>query len=291
LSRYAKPTTVDDALALLAEGRWRILAGGTDFYPALGSDPLVDDVLDLGGLAALRGITETAGHLVIGAATTWSELAAARLPAALGAWQQAAAAIGSVQIQNVATVAGNLGNASPAADGVPALLIVDAEVELSAAGGVRHLPLREFIRGNRRTALAADELITAIRVPNTALAGASVFTKLGARRYMVISIAMVAVRLAADGHGTIREAAVAVGACSPVALRLAALEAELIGRRLDSLAGDVVSPAYLSALAPLDDVRGSAEYRLAAARELVARTLGAAAARAAEIPSRTTVAA
>ncbi len=163
--RYAKPRTLDEALALLGDARWKILAGGTDFYPALGSKPLSENVLDINGLAELAGISETASHIVIGARTTWTELIRHPLPAAFDALKQAAKEVGSVQIQNVASVAGNLCNASPAADGVPALMVLDAEVELRSAGETRTLALGEFILGNRKTALRPDEMVTAIRVP------------------------------------------------------------------------------------------------------------------------------
>ena len=152
--RYAKPTNLDEALALLGEAPWRILAGGTDFYPALGNRPLSENVLDINGLAALRGISETASHIVIGARTTWTDIIRlSPLPPCFDALKQAAREVGSVQIQNMASVAGNLCNASPAADGVPALMILDAEVELRSAPAARYLPLDEFILGNRRTAL------------------------------------------------------------------------------------------------------------------------------------------
>ena len=106
--RYAKPQSLDDAFALLSEGRWRILAGGTDFYPALGAKPLRDDVLDINGLAELRGITETATHLTIGARTTWTDIVRADLPPALDALKAAAREVGSIQIQNAGTVAGTI---------------------------------------------------------------------------------------------------------------------------------------------------------------------------------------
>ena len=114
-------------------GAWRILAGGTDFYPALGAKPLRENVLDINGLAELRGIAETPAHIVIGARTTWTDIVRAPLPPAFDALKQAAREVGSVQIQNAGTVAGNICNASPAADGVPALLVLDAEVELALA--------------------------------------------------------------------------------------------------------------------------------------------------------------
>ncbi|MER8781425.1 xanthine dehydrogenase family protein subunit M [Mesorhizobium sp. M0664] len=270
--RYAKPTTVDDALALLGEGQWRILAGGTDFYPAQGSKPFRDNVLDINGLVALRGIAEAENHWLVGARTTWTDLVRHPLPAAFDALKQAAREVGSVQIQNVASIAGNLCNASPAADGVPALLVLDAEVELRSAVATRHLPLAEFILGNRRTALQPGEMVTAIRIPKPATAGSSAFVKLGARRYLVISIAMAAARLAVE-DGMVRNAAVAVGSCSVVARRLAGVEAALRGRPVGQALATAIQSAPMDELSPIGDVRGSAEYRLDAAREIVARAV------------------
>ncbi|MER9329392.1 xanthine dehydrogenase family protein subunit M [Mesorhizobium sp. M0488] len=268
--RYAKPTTVDEALALLGEGAWRILAGGTDFYPAQGARPFRDDVLDINGLAALRGISETASHWVIGARTTWTDVIRHPLPPAFDALKQAAREVGSAQIQNVASVAGNLCNASPAADGVPGLLVLDAEVELRSAATTRHLPLPDFILGNRRTALQPGEMVTAIRVPRPA--GTSAFVKLGARRYLVISIAMVAARLVVE-NGMLADAAVAVGSCSAVAKRLAGVEAALLGLPADRGLAAAIQSAPMAELSPIADVRGSAEYRLDAVREIVARAV------------------
>ncbi|MBZ9742737.1 MULTISPECIES: FAD binding domain-containing protein [unclassified Mesorhizobium] len=274
MTRYAKPTTVDEALALLGEGAWRILAGGTDFYPAQGSRPFRDNVLDINGLAALRGIAETDTHWVIGARTTWTDVIRHPLPPAFDALKQAAGEVGSPQIQNVASVAGNLCNASPAADGVPGLLVLDAEVELRSAAATRHLPLSDFILGNRRTALQPGEMLTAIRVPKPA--GTSAFVKLGARRYLVISIAMVAARLVVE-NGVVADAAIAVGSCSAVARRLAGVEAALRGLPVGTGLAEAVRSAPMTELSPIADVRGSAEYRLDAVREIVARAVLAAA--------------
>ncbi|HEV2897711.1 MAG TPA: xanthine dehydrogenase family protein subunit M [Pseudaminobacter sp.] len=274
--RYAKPTDLDDALALLGETQWRVLAGGTDFYPALGSKPLRENVLDINGLAELRGIAETASHFIIGARTTWTDIVKADLPAAFDALRQAAREVGSVQIQNTATVAGNLCNASPAADGVPPLLILDADVELRSLGGTRYLPLGDFILGNRRTTLLPGEMVTAIRVPKSSAGGVSNFQKLGARRYLVISIAMAAARIAVGEDGCIADTAIAVGSCSAVAKRLTGLEAALRGLPAGPALRDIVAEARLAELSPIDDVRGTAEYRLDAAREIVFRAVMAA---------------
>jgi CO/xanthine dehydrogenase FAD-binding subunit len=271
--RYAKPRTTDEALALLGEARWKILAGGTDFYPVLGSRPLAENVLDINGLDELSGVSETASDIVIGARTTWTDLVAHPLPAAFDALKQAAREVGSIQIQNVATIAGNLCNASPAADGVPALMVLDAEVELRSRSGARALPLHEFILGNRRTALAPGEMVTAIRVPKLSATGNAAFQKLGARRYLVISIAMAAARVVLGADGRIESAAVAVGACSAVAQRLSGLEAALVGLRPGSAVAQAVVAADFQGLSPIDDVRGSADYRRTAAREIVQRAL------------------
>lgn len=274
MTRYAKPTEIEQALALLGEVPWRILAGGTDFYPALGNRPLRENILDINGLSALMGISETDSHWVIGARTSWTDIIRHKLPAAFDALKQAAREVGSQQIQNVASIAGNLCNASPAADGVPALMVLGSEVELRSAASKRYLPLEAFILGNRRTALKPDEMVTAIRVPKATATGGSAFVKLGARRYLVISIATAAARFVIE-NGTVAEASIAVGSCSAVAVRLAGMESTLRGQPVGDLPG-IVSDASIDELSPIDDVRGTALYRRDAAREIVSRAVLAA---------------
>jgi CO/xanthine dehydrogenase FAD-binding subunit len=230
-------------------------------------------VLDLSGIEELRGIAQAEGEIRIGARTTWSDVARADLPPAFDALRAAAREVGSVQIQNVATVAGNLCNASPAADGAPPLLVLDAAVELASRTGSRRLNLSEFLLGNRRTARRPDEIVSAVIVPRESARGRSAFVKLGSRRYLVISIAMVAARLATDAAGRITDAAIAVGSCSAVAQRLRALEHALIGAPIGPALGARVTAHHLAPLSPIDDVRGSAGYRLTAACELVGRAL------------------
>jgi CO/xanthine dehydrogenase FAD-binding subunit len=270
---YLRPTALDDALRALAAGRPAILAGGTDFYAARVGRAPPDDVLDLTAIVELDGIREEADGWRIGARVTWSELLAARLPQGFDALKQAAGEVGGRQIQNCGTVAGNLCNASPAADGVPPLLALDASVELASARGRRVLPLGDFVLGSRKTACAADELVTAVLVPRRAAGARSVFLKLGARKYLVISIAMVAASVELAPDRTIARAAIAVGACSAVAQRLAQLERDLAGRRLAPGIGALVAAGHLAPLAPISDVRGTAGYRLDAAGTLVARAL------------------
>jgi CO/xanthine dehydrogenase FAD-binding subunit len=266
---YARPSSLDEALRLAAGG-WRVLAGGTDLYPAAGTR-LTGPVLDLGALPDLSGITSGQG-LRIGAATSWAEIAEANLPPAARALQQAARLVGGRQVQVAGTLGGNLCNASPAADGVPPLLALEAEVELVSIAGVRRLGLNEFLQGPRRTALLPGELLTAILVPDRGLAGGSAFVKLGARSHLVISIAMVAARLEVEGD-RVTKAAVAVGACGPVAVRLPAVEAALAGSSLSQAVSRVRNEDVSAALSPIDDVRATTVYRRAAAAELVRRAV------------------
>lgn len=267
---YARPKTLDEAIGLLAQAPRSVLAGGTDLYPTAGPQ-LNGDILDLTGIAALSGISHT-GHLRIGACTTWTEVADANLPPALWALQQAARQVGGRQVQNMGTVGGNLCNASPAADGVPPLLVLDAEVELTGPMGTRRLPLAKFVTGPRHTTRAPDEVLTAVIVPETALRGRSAFQKLGARAYLVISIVSVAARVETVGD-VIRSAALSVGACSGVAQRLPAVEACLIGAPVSSALARLQSADVMAELSPISDIRATAGFRLDAAAELVRRVL------------------
>lgn len=273
--RYARPRDLAEALRLRGEGA-QILAGGTDFYPVRVGRPLLDRdiscVLDLTALAGLKGISDHGGFLRIGALTSWTAIAEAALPAPFACLQQAAREVGGRQIQNRGTIGGNLCNASPAADGVPALLALDAEVELLSARGSRRLNLADFILGPRKTALRADEILAAILIPPASGEAVSTFLKLGARKYLVISIVMAAGWLdIVDGR--IAAARVAIGACSPVARRLPLLEAALRGQRADADLAALVRADQLGELAPIDDVRASAEYRTEAALVVLRRLL------------------
>jgi CO/xanthine dehydrogenase FAD-binding subunit len=191
----------------------------------------------------------------------------------------AAREIGGVQIQNAGTVAGNLCNASPAADGVPPLLALDARVEIADIAGSTNVALADFILGNRKTLLRPDQLLTALLIPKPAHSARSHFAKLGARKYLVVSIVIVAATLEIDA-GRVSAARVAVGAASAVAQRLPLLEAALIGQPCDARLGERARPEHLSMLAPIDDVRASGEYRLEAGLTLVRRMLGELGARA-----------
>ena len=270
---YLRPESLDEALQALGSGSLTILAGGTDFYPARVGRPLDDDVLDITAIRGLRGIRDHGEHWRIGALTTWTDVLGAELPHCFDGLKLAAREIGGMQIQNTGTVVGNVCNASPAADGVPCLLALDATVELASAAGERSVPIGAFITGNRATVRRSDELVVGIVIPKAAEGMASTFLKLGARKYMVIWIVMVAIMIGRDGD-RVGDARVAVGACAPVAKRLPALEAALAGRALDHDLGMVAAEEHLrQALAPIDDMRGSADYRWDAALTIIRRGL------------------
>jgi CO/xanthine dehydrogenase FAD-binding subunit len=276
---YLRPQGLEDAVAALADGSYTVLAGGTDFFPARagrGPDPGADDnILDITAVENLRGIAEQEAGFRIGALTTWTDLLRHPLPPFFDALKQAAREVGGVQIQNAGTLCGNLCNASPAADGVPPLLVMDAEVELASRGGTRRLPLDGFILGNRQTAKRPDELVTAIHLPRPSARARSVFLKLGARRYLVISIVMVATLVDLDADGNVAAARIAVGSCAARAHRLPAVEAALAGQVFDPDIVARIGEEQLDPLTPIDDVRGSAQYRRDAAVTLIRRSLEA----------------
>lgn len=269
---HVRPRTMDEALTRLGAGPFTIVAGCTDHFPLHAARPARGAILDITALDALRGIRDEGDPIRIGALTTWTDIVRAPLPPAFDGLKDAARRIGGIQVQNVGTVGGNLCNASPAADGVPVLLTLDARIELAARSGTRTLPLADFITGVRRTARRPDELLTAILVPRPAARSIGGFVKLGARSHLVISIAMAAGRLTVEG-GVVTAAAFAVGACSPVARRLPDLEATLIGRRCDPGLADHVLSDHLACLSPIDDIRGTAAYRRDAALTLLRRLL------------------
>jgi CO/xanthine dehydrogenase FAD-binding subunit len=276
MGAYLRPRRLAEALAALGRPPdstpVAVLAGGTDFYPARVGQLISDDVLDISGIDSLRGIAHTDQGWRLGAATTWSEVIEADLPPLFDGLKQAAREIGGRQIQNAGTIAGNLCNASPAADGVPCLLALDAEVEIAGQSGHRRLSLDRFIVAPRRTGLMPGEMVIAIHVAQPRHAARSAFVKLGARRYLVISIAMAAATLECT-NDVIAAARIAVGACSPVAQRLPLLEAALRGARCDSLLADRLDASHLAPLAPIDDVRGSVAYRNDAVLTLLRRLL------------------
>jgi CO/xanthine dehydrogenase FAD-binding subunit len=271
---YFRPRTLTEAVHTLAEQRGHLLSGGTDFFPSLGDHPAPSPVIDISALSELRGVSIESDHVRIGGLTTWTDVIRTPLPRCFDALKAAAREVGSVQIQNRGTVAGNLCNASPAADGVPPLLALDAEVELVSATAMRRVRLSEFLVGNRKTLRRPEEMLSAVLVPRGLDDARSAFLKLGARRYLVISIVMVAAVVKTDGKH-IQDARIAVGSCSVTAQRLNALERDLVGAMAVPGVSARALPKHLQSLTPIDDVRATASYRQDAALTLVRRALEA----------------
>ena len=270
--RYHRPTTLADAIAIRAAEDVALIAGGTDIYPAAANrrgwgDPTHKDVLDITAIPGLRDIAESAFGWRIGCLVTWTQVARAELPPIFEGLRQAAREVGGAQVQNRGTLVGNLVTASPAGDGIPNLLALDASVEVAGPRGTRMVAMGDFLTGYRATALARDEIAVALHVPR--LAGAvGGFRKLGARHYLVISIAMVAGVVALDGGGRIMQARLAVGACSATAQRLPGLEAALRGVAIHQ-AADMPRAEHLDHLSPIDDIRATGAYRRDAALTLL----------------------
>lgn len=270
---YLAPKQTGTALAFLRDQNPKIIAGCTDFFPGLAPGQAHENILDVSAIADLSGITVTQTGWRIGAATTWTDVIKTPLPPVFDCLKQAAREIGSRQIQNQGTVAGNICNASPAADGVPPLLVLNAQVEIASLSGRRLVPLSAFITGIRRVDLGGDEMVLAVHIPRLTDKATSAFIKLGGRAHLVISIATVAA-VARVEDGIITTARLSVGSCSPVAQRLPALEARLQGVAVTALAdmafddGDCLAP-----LTPISDIRGSGEYRLDVVADLCRRAM------------------
>lgn len=272
MTLYLQPKSVDEAVKALSENSLFVLAGGTDYYPARVGKPLDEDILDITGIADLRGVTENNDHFHIGALTHWTDIIETELPDYFDGLKLAAREIGGVQIQNAGTIAGNICNASPAADGIPPLLSLNADIVLASTRGEHSMPLAKFIMGNRKTRCASDEIVTGFRIPKPAHPATSTFLKLGARKYLVISIVMVAAVIEND-NGNIGAVRIAVGSCSAAAKRLHMLERALAGQAITAGIGDLVTEGHLNQLSPINDVRGSADYRRDVALTLVRRAL------------------
>ncbi len=265
---YLCPSSLDEALSILGRGSWRVVCGATDCYAPADTVPGRFDWLDISRIASLSGIRVDGGDLVIGAATTWKEIARCHeLP---GMLRDAARQVGSTQIQQVATVGGNLCNAAPAADGVPPLMALDAVVELSSQAGTRSVPVPEFIVGRRLTTLRHDELLTSIRFRRATHFETTAFHKFGNRQGMTIAVVSLAMRLTWTPDATVRAARVVVGSASEVPVRARMLEDALTGRHASELEA-ACSQGMIAEIQPISDLRASAEFRAHLARIVAQR--------------------
>jgi CO/xanthine dehydrogenase FAD-binding subunit len=269
---YLRAASISEALEALSRG-FRILAGGTDLYPSRAARPLEEALVDISAVSELRVIEPIADGWRIGAAATFADLTNASLPPWFSGLKAAAREVGGLQIQNFATLAGNVCNASPAADGTVALLALDARVIVASRRGMREVALADFVTGPRRCDLACDEMVLAFDIPQRSKGARAAFAKLGHRRYLVISVVMASIMLEWDETDTITGAWIAVGAMSARALRLRSLERDLVGQKNSPAIAALVEARHLEALTPLDDIRGTRAYRLEAALTLLRRML------------------
>lgn len=279
---YYSVASLAEALELLAQyrERARIIAGGTDIIIELerGQRSGVEALIDITRVPGLDQITRRGDHFRLGPLVTHNHvvaepsLVARALPLAQACWE-----VGAPQIRNRATVAGNLITASPANDTITPLMALNAEVTLTSLEGERSVPLSQFYTGVRRTVMRPDEMLTAITFSALAANERGMFIKLGLRRVQAISVVNVAVVLAFDGDRVTR-AAITLGSVAPVIVHATVAEESLVGRTLTP--ERIAEAARLAALmpSPIDDVRGTAEYRTEMVRVLVKRALTALAA-------------
>jgi CO/xanthine dehydrogenase FAD-binding subunit len=277
--RIVRPGTVEEALAALAEhgGRARILAGGTDLVVRLKDGLETPEVLvSLASCAGLRDIRERGSEIVAGPLVTHEDLARSPLVQRVApVLAHAAAEVGSVQIRNRGTVGGNLVNASPAADLVPPLVVLEAVVVLRSRDSERTVPVAWFATGPKATVIRPDELLVEIRWPQPASSEVQSFAKLGQRRALAIAKVSLALRARRDGP-VLRDVRLAFGAVAPTVIRAPAAERVLEGvAPTPEVVGRAVAEAERE-VSPIDDVRSTAWWRRSAAGTLLRRALAAA---------------
>lgn len=282
---YHAPDTITGAIALLmADPSARPLSGGTDLIVQMRSGRVSPGaIVDLKRIEGIAGIREEDGGYVIGAATPCTALKAdAGLAAAWPGVVEAANLIGSVQVRNRATMAGNLCNASPAADSVPALVAAGAVAVIAGPSGVRRVPVEAIPVAPGRTSLAPGEFLVELRLPARPARGGDAYLRSTPRTEMDIAVVGAGVSLVLDESGTCTAARVALGAVAPTVVMVADAAAALVGSRLDDAALDAAAEAVRAASNPIDDKRGSVSYRKAMAGVLARRAILVAAQRAGE---------
>jgi CO/xanthine dehydrogenase FAD-binding subunit len=269
------PENLQAVLHMLAEepGACRPFAGGTDLMVLLEAGTLPSGrYVSLWGLPELGGIEVTETTVTLGALTTYSEvLAHPVLRAEFPLLTRAAAETGGVATQNRGTLGGNIANASPAADSPPALLVYDAELELISVRGSRRVTYDRFHTGYKKMDLAADEVIRSITIPRGRRGWVESYRKVGTRKAQAISKICFAAAAVLDGN-VVRDVRVALGSVAPTVVRCAHAEAALRGRTLAEAAA-AASGALARDIAPIDDVRSTARYRLRVAENLLIQFL------------------
>ena len=273
--RYEAPESVEGAVALLAgaTGEARVLAGGTDLLVQMRADVLDPElIVDIKKIAETRRVTEDEGAFVIGAAVTGAEIEEhPRLKQVWPGVVEAANLIGSTQIQGRATLGGNLCNASPAADSVPALVAAGAVATLAGPAGRRDLPVEDVLLGPRQLALGKGEIVVSFRLPPRPPRSGDAYLRFIPRTEINIAVVGAGVSLTLDGAGTITAARVSLGAVAARVLLVAEAAQAIVGSRLDDAAQKRLEAAARAACRPIDDKRGTKEFRIDVAGVLARR--------------------
>ena len=273
--KYRVPASLDDAIALIADesGVVRVLAGGTDVLVQMHSDIVEPDLLvDIKNVAELREISLDGGSWRFGAAATGKELMDhAAFNAAWPGIMDGVRLIGSLQIRGRATVGGNLCNASPAADSVPPLIAARATAVIAGPAGRRSIPIEDVATGPGRTSLAPGEIVVRFELPERPPRSGDAYMRFTPRTEMDIAVVGAAVNLTLDGDGVCTDARVALGAVAPRALLVEDAAAALIGTPVDETAMENLAAAASDACDPIDDKRGTVEYRTEVAGVLACR--------------------
>ena len=278
--RYERPETIQDAAALLAAANDPafVLAGGTDLLVRMQSDDFdADLIVDIKSIAGMDDVIETDGAFIIGAAVPCAALA--ENASLISAWPgvvEAANLIGSTQIQGRCTVAGNLCNASPAADSVPALVAADALVRITGPNGTREAPALDIPTGPGKTSLAKGEIIEAVVLPARESRSGDAYLRFIPRTEMDIAVVGVGVNLSLDEGGTVTSARIALGAVGPTVVLVDAAANALVGSKLEEAALDALATACSAASNPIDDKRGTIAFRKQIAGVLARRAAQAA---------------
>jgi CO/xanthine dehydrogenase FAD-binding subunit len=283
---YTAPTSVEDAVRALAgaSGVAKVLSGGTDLLVQIRTGRTKPDlIVDTKKIPGMSGIREQDGAFVIGAATPGAVLG--ENEALQRAWPgviEAANLIGSTQIQGRASLAGNLCNASPAADSVPALIAARATCVVAGANGRREVPVEAIATGPGRTSLKRDEFIVEFRLPKRPPRSGDAYLRFIPRTEMDIAVVGAGVNLTLDAAGVVTDARVVLGAVAPTAVIVADAAKALVGSKLDDKGLAALDQAARAACKPIDDKRGTIEYRTKVAGVLARRTAAIAYKRAGE---------
>ncbi|MEP5731644.1 MAG: xanthine dehydrogenase family protein subunit M [Sulfitobacter sp.] len=263
--RYERPETISDATNLLAQtsGKAFVLAGGTDLLVRMKNDDFdADLVVDIKSIEGMRTIAETDESFVIGAAVPCAALGEhASLVAAWPGVVEAANLIGSTQVQGRCTMSGNLCNASPAADSVPALVAAQAQVKIVGPEGTRMAAAEEIPSAPGKTSLVKGEMIESIILTKRPANSGDAYLRFTPRTEMDIAVVGVAVNLTLDAQGTVQTARVALGAVAPTVLVSDAAASALVGTKLEDAALEALASACSEACNPIDDKRGTVAFR------------------------------